>query len=73
MMDWDNITQTGARASGVEEITPRMAVYHRAHRSDTERNFRGGHGAHEGQRQSWRDAEDAGCWLNQRGVSEGAA
>jgi hypothetical protein len=31
MMDWDNITQTGARASGVEETTPRMAVHHRAH------------------------------------------
>src|SRR5436305_5460412 len=25
-MDWDSITQTGARASGVEESTPRMAV-----------------------------------------------
>ncbi len=40
MMDWDNITQTGARASGVEETTPRMAVHHRAHCSDTERNVR---------------------------------
>ena len=27
-MDWDNITQTGARTSGVEEPTPRMAVHH---------------------------------------------
>src|SRR6266550_3161450 len=25
-MDWDTITQTGARTSGVEEPTPRMAV-----------------------------------------------
>ncbi len=72
MMDWDNITQTGARASGVEEITPRMAVHHRAHCSDTERNVRCGHGVHEGQTQSKRDAEYAGCRLNQRGVNEGA-
>ena len=47
MMDCDNITQTGAKASGVEEITPRMAVHHRAHRSETERNVSGGHGVHE--------------------------
>jgi hypothetical protein len=25
-MDWDNITQTGARATGVEEGTLRMVV-----------------------------------------------
>ena len=37
-MDWDNRTQTGARTSGVEETTPRMAVHHRTHCSDTVRN-----------------------------------
>jgi len=67
-MDWDNITETGARASGVEETTPRMAVHHRAHCSDTERNVRWSYGVYEGQTQSGRDAEDAGCRLNQRDV-----
>jgi len=42
MMDWDNITQTGARASGVEETTPRMAVRYRVHCSDTERDAKVG-------------------------------
>jgi hypothetical protein len=27
LMDWDNITQTGARATGVEEGTLRMVVH----------------------------------------------
>src|SRR5712691_13098053 len=39
-MDWDTRTQTGARTSGVEEPTPRMAVHHRVHRPDTERGTR---------------------------------
>src|SRR6267154_6832988 len=39
-MDWDTITQTGARTSGVEEPTPRMAVHHRVQRPDTERGTR---------------------------------
>src|SRR5580700_2739034 len=52
-MDWDTITQTGARTSGVEEPTPRMAVHHRVHRPDTERVTRWGHGVHEGQIQTY--------------------
>jgi len=47
-MDWDNRTQTGARASGVGETTPRMAVRHRAHRSDTVQDVKWGNGVHEG-------------------------
>jgi hypothetical protein len=39
-MDRDTITRTGARASGVEELTPRMAVHHGAHRPDTVRGVR---------------------------------
>jgi hypothetical protein len=46
MMDWDNITQTGARASGVEETTPRMAVRYRVHCPDTERDAKWGNGVH---------------------------
>jgi hypothetical protein len=52
-MDWDNRTQTGARASGVEEITPRMAVRYRSHCSDTVRNAMWGSGVHEGQMQTY--------------------
>jgi hypothetical protein len=52
-MDWDNKTQTGARTSGVEEMTPRMAVRHRAHRSDTVQDVKWGNGAHEGQTQTY--------------------
>jgi hypothetical protein len=52
-MDWDNKTQTGARASGVEETTPRMAVCYRSHCSDTVRNARWGSGVHEGQTQTY--------------------
>jgi len=52
-MGWDSITQTGARASGVEELTPRMAVRHRAHGSDTERDTTWSHGAHEGRMQTY--------------------
>jgi hypothetical protein len=52
-MDWDNITQTGARASGVEESTPRMAVQYRAHGSDSERNTTWSHGVHEGRMQTY--------------------
>jgi hypothetical protein len=47
-MGWDNKTQTGARTSGVEELTPRMAVRHRVHCSDTERDAKWGSGVHEG-------------------------
>jgi hypothetical protein len=47
-MGWDNRTQTGARTSGVEESTPRMAVRHRVHGSDTERDIKWGSGVHEG-------------------------
>ena len=53
MMDWDNKTQTGARASGVEEISPRMAVRHRAYRPDTVQDISCGYGVHEGQRQNY--------------------
>jgi hypothetical protein len=53
MMDWDNITQTGARASGVEETTPRMAVCYRTHCSDTVRDAIWESGAHEGQTQTY--------------------
>jgi len=49
MKDWDNRTQTGARTSGVEGKSPRMAVHHRAHRSDTVRDAKCGSGVHEGQ------------------------
>ena len=52
-MDWDNRTQTGARASGVEEMTPRMAVRYRTHRSDTVRDVKWGNGTHEGQMQTY--------------------
>ena len=52
MMDWDNITQTGARASGVEETTPRMAVRYRTHCSDTVRDAECGYGVREGQTQT---------------------
>jgi hypothetical protein len=52
-MDWDNKTQTGVRASGVEELTPRMAVHHRAHCSDTVRNARRDSGVHERQMQTY--------------------
>jgi hypothetical protein len=52
-MDWDNRTQTGARASGVEETTPRMAVRHRAHCPDTVRDAECGSGVHEGQTQTY--------------------
>jgi hypothetical protein len=52
-MDWDNRTQTGARASGVEELTPRMAVHHRAHCSDTVRDAKWSSGVHEGQTQTY--------------------
>jgi len=52
-MDWDNRTQTGARASGVEEITPRMAVHHRAQGSDTVRNAKRDIGVHERQMQTY--------------------
>jgi hypothetical protein len=52
-MDWDNRTQTGARASGVEETTPRMAVRYRSHCSDTVRNAMWGSGVHEGQTQTY--------------------
>ena len=41
-MGWDNRTQSGARTSGVEELTPRMAVRHRVHCSDTERDIKVG-------------------------------
>jgi hypothetical protein len=52
-MDWDTITQTAARTSGVEELTPRMAVHHRVHCSDTERNVKWGSGVHEGRTQTY--------------------
>jgi hypothetical protein len=52
-MGWDNRTQTGARTSGVEESSPRMAVCHRAHRSDAVQDTRCGHGVHEGQTQTY--------------------
>jgi hypothetical protein len=52
-MDWDNRTQTGARASGVEELAPRMAVHHRAHCSDTVPDANCGSGVHEGQTQTY--------------------
>jgi len=52
-MDWDNRTQTGARASGVEEKTPRMAVHYRSHCSDTVRNVMWGSGVHEGRTQTY--------------------
>ena len=52
-MDWNTITQTGARASGVEEPTPRMAVHHRAHGSDSERDTTWSYGVHEGRMQTY--------------------
>jgi hypothetical protein len=53
MMERDNRTRTGARTSGVEEKSPRMAVHHRAHRSDTVRDAKCGSGVHEGQTQTY--------------------
>ncbi len=52
-MGWDNRTRTGAKTSGVEEPTPRMAVHHRVHRPDTERGAKWGSGVHEGQTQTY--------------------
>ena len=52
-MDWDNKTQTGARTSGVEETSPRMAVRYRAHRPDTVQGGRWDDGVHEGQMQTY--------------------
>ena len=52
-MDWDNRTQTGVRASGVEESTPRMAVHHRARGSDSERNTTWSYEVHEGRMQTY--------------------
>jgi hypothetical protein len=52
-MGRDNRTRTGARTSGVEELTPRMAVRHRVHCSDTERDAKWGSGVHEGQTQTY--------------------
>ncbi len=52
-MGWDNRTQTGVRASGVEETTPRMAVCYRSHCSDTGRDAMWGSGVHEGQTQTY--------------------
>jgi hypothetical protein len=52
-MGWDNKTQSGVRTSGVEEMTPRMAVRHRAHCSDTERDAKWSRGVHEGQMQTY--------------------
>jgi hypothetical protein len=51
LMDWDNITQTGARATGVEEGTLRMVVHHKPI-LDSERGLKGLGPMHEGQRQS---------------------
>jgi hypothetical protein len=50
-MDWDNRTQTGARTSGVEELTPRMAVRHCAHGPDTVQGRTWSYRVHEGQMQ----------------------
>ena len=63
-MDWDNRTQTGARASGVEEITLRMAVHTLVIRPDTERELWNTTWMHEGRLQSWWDVGNAGCRLN---------
>jgi hypothetical protein len=52
-MGWDNRTQTGAKTSGVEESTPRMAERHRVHCSDTERDVKWGSGVHEGWMQTY--------------------
>ena len=41
------------RASGVEEPTPRMAVHHRAHGSDSERDTTWSYGVHEGRMQTY--------------------
>ena len=41
------------RASGVEEPTPRMAVHHRAHGSDSERDTTCSYGVHEGRMQTY--------------------
>src|SRR5437660_12340429 len=41
------------KTSGVEESTPRMAVRHRVHCSDTERDVKWGSGVHEGWMQTY--------------------
>jgi hypothetical protein len=73
-MDWDNKTQTGARATGVEEGTLRVVVHLQPLLPDSEREFKvqGVGPMHEGQRQSNRTAGYSGCKLNQRAVREGA-
>src|ERR1700681_1646832 len=53
MMDRDRRARTGASAPGVEEWTPRMAVRHRGHCSDTERNAKWVNGVHEGRTQTY--------------------
>ena len=72
-MDWDTITPTGARASGVEEGTPRMVVQHRVAGSDTVRDLPSGPELHAGQTPSWCPTGYVRCRLNRRDVSEGAA
>jgi len=39
-MDWDNTTQTGARATGVEEGTLRMVVHLQPILPDSERELK---------------------------------
>ena len=68
----DNITRTGARASGVEEITPRMAVHLLAILPDTVRELRSMARMREGRMQSRRCAGYAGCRLNQWSECQGA-
>jgi len=59
-MDWDNITQTGARATGVEG-TLRTVGASQAHPSRLGAGVKGLGPMHEGQRQNKRAVEYAGC------------
>ena len=73
-MDWDTRTQTGARTSGVEEPTPRMAMHHRVHRPDTERGTIIDEATEcmKGRRKPTCCSGHAWCWLNLRDTREGA-
>ena len=71
-MAWDNITQTGARTSGVEEPTPRMAVHRRVHRPDTERGTRRVPRSARRADANLRDAQGTPGALNLSAMGEGA-
>jgi len=63
-MDWDNTTQTGARTSGVEEQTPRMAVRHESTVPTQSGTLSGAAECTKGRCKPMCCAGHAWCWLN---------